>query len=81
MSESLKGINDKDHAHLCITLRLLCLQRNPEMRPNISDIIKILKRQMDALILPMELSPTTPSRIYNKSKKTNTSDAVYLDVP
>lgn len=81
VSESLKGIYDRDQAHLCITLGLLCLQKNPEMRPNISEIIKILKRQMDAPSLPVEFSPSTPSRLYNKSKKKNISDAVGPDVP
>lgn len=81
VSESLKGIYDRDQAHLCITLGLLCLQRNPEVRPNISEIIKILKRQMDAPSLPVEFSPNTPSRLYNKTRKKNTSDAVGPDVP
>jgi hypothetical protein len=82
VSDSLKGIYDRDQAHLCITLSLLCLQRIPEMRPDISEIVKILKREVDAPSLPLEFSPSPPSRFYNKSKKRVFSDAVGTpDVP
>ncbi|GLJ18626.1 hypothetical protein SUGI_0331930 [Cryptomeria japonica] len=74
VSDSLKGSFDKDQASLCITLGILCLQRIPETRPDISDILKILRGEMDAPSLPLEFSPSPPSRIYNKSKKRPQSD-------
>eukprot|EP01018_Ginkgo_biloba_P024811 Gb_03830 [translate_table: standard] len=76
VSDSLKEIYDKDQANLCITLGLLCLQRIPEMRPDISEIVKILKGEMDAPTLPLEFSPSPPCRLLNKSKRKPISDVV-----
>eukprot|EP00252_Welwitschia_mirabilis_P024544 TRINITY_DN7322_c0_g1_i3.p1 TRINITY_DN7322_c0_g1~~TRINITY_DN7322_c0_g1_i3.p1 ORF type:complete len:109 (+),score=20.09 TRINITY_DN7322_c0_g1_i3:352-678(+) len=68
VSNSLCGNFDRQEAELCITLALVCLQRNPDLRPSVSDIIQILKGETEAPSLPSEFSPSPPSR---KSKKKN----------
>ncbi|KAH7294340.1 hypothetical protein KP509_28G067500 [Ceratopteris richardii] len=62
MDEKLSGDFDREEALLCITLALLCLQRVPSTRPHISEIVKILCRQMAVPNLPLELSPSPPAR-------------------
>jgi len=82
MDGSLKDVYNRDQASLCITLALLCLQRIPEMRPDISEIVKILKGEMDAPGLPLEFSPSPPCRVFNKSRqKLNADVAVSIDFP
>ncbi|KAI5055172.1 hypothetical protein GOP47_0030317 [Adiantum capillus-veneris] len=63
MDEGLCGEYDHEEAVLCITLALLCLQRVPSTRPHISEIVKILSREMAVPNLPLELSPSPPARI------------------
>lgn len=63
MDARLEGEYDREEALLCITLALLCLQRVPASRPHISEIVKILSREMAVPNLPLELSPSPPARI------------------
>lgn len=63
MDVGLHGEYDREEAVLCITLALLCLQRVPSTRPHISEIVKILSREMAVPNLPLELSPSPPARI------------------
>lgn len=82
MDESLKDVYNRDQASLCITLALLCLQRIPEMRPDTSEIVKILKGEMDAPGLPLEFSPSPPCRVFSKARqKLNADVAVSIDFP
>lgn len=69
VDEKLKDEYNKDQASLCINLALTCLQKMPELRPEIGEIVKILKGEMDLPLLPFEFSPSPPSKLYSKSRK------------
>ncbi|XP_016174941.1 putative receptor-like protein kinase At1g80870 [Arachis ipaensis] len=69
VDEKLKEHYNKDQASLCINLALACLQRIPELRPDIGDVVKILKGEMDLPPLPFEFSPSPPSRLYSRSRR------------
>ncbi|MED6143554.1 hypothetical protein PIB30_007503 [Stylosanthes scabra] len=69
VDERLKQDYNKDQAGLCINLALACLQRIPELRPDIGDIVKILKGEMDLPPLPFEFSPSPPSKLYSRSRR------------
>ncbi|CAM8989990.1 unnamed protein product [Rhodiola kirilowii] len=58
----------KDQATLCINLALSCLQKMPELRPEIGDVVKILNGEMDMPALPFELSPSPPSKLLGRSR-------------
>lgn len=67
-----KSINqslDKDQAVLCITVALLCLQKSPARRPSMNEVVKMLSGESEPPHLPIELSPSTPSRFHYKSHK------------
>ncbi|CAL5199718.1 unnamed protein product [Lathyrus oleraceus] len=67
VDEKLRDYN-KEQASLCINLALICLQKIPELRPDIGDIVKILKGEMELPPLPFEFSPSPPSRLYSRSR-------------
>ncbi|MED6111186.1 hypothetical protein PIB30_050162 [Stylosanthes scabra] len=69
VDERLKQDYNKDQAGLSINLALACLQRIPELRPDIGDIVKILKGEMDLPPLPFEFSPSPPSKLYSRSRR------------
>ncbi|KAH7564955.1 hypothetical protein ACOSQ2_021392 [Xanthoceras sorbifolium] len=70
VDERLKDEYNKEQASLCINLALTCLQRTPELRPDIAETVKILKGEMDLPPLPFEFSPSPPSsKLYNKSRR------------
>lgn len=69
VDERLKEDYNKDQASLCIQLALTCLQKIPELRPDIGDIVKILKGEMDLPPLPFEFSPSPPSKLYSRSRR------------
>lgn len=69
VDERLKEDYNKDQASLCINLALTCLQKIPELRPDIGDIVRILKGEMDLPPLPFEFSPSPPSRLYSRSRR------------
>ncbi|XP_055828565.1 putative receptor-like protein kinase At1g80870 [Solanum dulcamara] len=75
VDERLKDDYNKDQASLCINLALACLQKMPELRPDISDIVKILKGEMEFPSLPFEFSPSPPSRTFSRSKRRHKSYA------
>ncbi|XP_077238137.1 putative receptor-like protein kinase At1g80870 [Tasmannia lanceolata] len=75
VDERLKGAFDKDQASLCINLALMCLQRMPELRPDIGDIVKILKGEKDLPSLPFEFSPSPPSKLFTRSRRRPPKDA------
>ncbi|KAK4267661.1 hypothetical protein QN277_024413 [Acacia crassicarpa] len=62
----VKDYYNKEQASLCINLALACLQKIPELRPDIGDVVKILKGEMDLPPLPFEFSPSPPSKFYGK---------------
>ncbi|KAL5576133.1 hypothetical protein UlMin_017832 [Ulmus minor] len=69
VDEKLKDEYNKDQASLCINLAITCLQRMPELRPDIGEIVKVLRGEMDLPPLPFEFSPSPPSKLYSKTKR------------
>ncbi|KAK1413135.1 hypothetical protein QVD17_34902 [Tagetes erecta] len=77
VDEKLKEDYNKTQAILCVNLALACLQKMPELRPDIGDIVKILKGEMELPVVPFEFSPSPPSKLAGRSRsrkknKTNT---------
>ncbi|XP_061351524.1 putative receptor-like protein kinase At1g80870 [Gastrolobium bilobum] len=75
VDERLKEDYNKDQASLCINLALTCLQKISELRPDIGDIVKILKGEMDLPPLPFELSPSPPSKLYRRTRRKQKGNA------
>jgi serine/threonine protein kinase len=69
VDERLKDDYNKDQASLCINLALICLQKLPELRPDIGEIVKILKGEMDLPPLQLEFSPSPSSKIYSRARR------------
>lgn len=69
VDERLKEEYNKDQASLCINLAITCLQKMPELRPDIGEIVRILKGEMELPPLPFEFSPSPPSKLYSKSRR------------
>ncbi|KAL6838399.1 hypothetical protein ACP4OV_031805 [Aristida adscensionis] len=69
MDERLDGGYDKDQATLCVHLALLCLQRQPEHRPDSTDIVKILDGEMELPPAPVEFSPSPRVRPFPRSSR------------
>ncbi|XP_062196493.1 putative receptor-like protein kinase At1g80870 [Phragmites australis] len=69
MDERLDGGYDKDQATLCVQLALLCLQRQPEHRPDSTDIVKILDGEMELPPAPVEFSPSPRVRPFPRSSR------------
>lgn len=59
---------DRDQALLCITVALLCLQKCPVRRPSMKEVVGMLTGQSEAPQLPVEFSPSPPSRFPFKSR-------------
>ncbi|OAY37004.1 putative receptor-like protein kinase At1g80870 [Manihot esculenta] len=74
VDERLKDDYNKEQATLCVNLALICLQKMPELRPEIGDIVKILKGEMDLPPLPFEFSPSPPSRLFSRSRRRHNSN-------
>ncbi|XP_022992477.1 putative receptor-like protein kinase At1g80870 [Cucurbita maxima] len=69
VDERLKDEYNKEQASLCINLALICLQKMPEMRPEIGEIVKILKGEMELPQIPFEFSPSPPSKWFSRSRR------------
>lgn len=69
MDERLAGGYDKDQATKCVQLALLCLQRQPELRPDSKDIVKILDGDMELPPAPVEFSPSPRLRPFPRSSR------------
>ncbi|CAL5007098.1 unnamed protein product [Urochloa decumbens] len=63
------GGYDKDQAAQCVQLALLCLQRQPELRPDSTDIVKILDGEMELPPAPVEFSPSPRVRPFPRSSR------------
>ncbi|XP_021298200.1 putative receptor-like protein kinase At1g80870 [Herrania umbratica] len=75
VDERLKDEYSKEQASLCINLALSCLQKMPELRPDIGEIVRILKGEMDLPPIPFEFSPSPPSKLYNRSRRKQKANA------
>ncbi|XP_009615705.1 putative receptor-like protein kinase At1g80870 [Nicotiana tabacum] len=75
VDERLRDDYNKEQASLCINLALACLQKMPELRPDISDIVRILKGETELPSLPFEFSPSPPSRNFSRSRRRQKSCA------
>lgn len=75
VDERLKDAYKKDQATLCINLALACIQKLPELRPDIAEIVKILKGEMDLPQLPLEFSPSPSSKLYSRSRRKQKANA------
>ncbi|XP_062089994.1 putative receptor-like protein kinase At1g80870 [Humulus lupulus] len=69
VDERLKDEYNKDQASLCINLAITCLQKMPELRPDIGEIVRILRGEMGLPPLPFEFSPSPPSKLYSKCRR------------
>lgn len=76
VDSNLQAVFSEDQAVLCITVALLCLQRLPAARPSMSDIVKILKGELQPPALPFEFSPSPPGF---RSRRKPSSEEIVLD--
>ncbi|VFQ74765.1 unnamed protein product [Cuscuta campestris] len=60
---------DQEQALLCITIALLCLQRSPDKRPTMREIVGMLCGESNPPPLPFEFSPSPPSSFLFKSRR------------
>ncbi|CAO2206375.1 unnamed protein product [Urochloa humidicola] len=63
------GGYDRDQAAQCVQLALLCLQRQPELRPDSADVVKILDGEMELPPAPVEFSPSPRVRPFPRSSR------------
>ncbi|KAJ0008222.1 hypothetical protein Pint_30342 [Pistacia integerrima] len=75
VDEKLRDEYSKEQAILCINLALTCLQKTPELRPDIVEAVKILKGEMDLPPLPFEFSPSPPSKLFGKVRRKQKANA------
>ncbi|GER45673.1 kinase family protein [Striga asiatica] len=68
VDERLKDEYNREEASLCINLALVCLQKVPELRPDIGDVVRVLKGEMEIPHRPFEFSPSPPSRLFSSSR-------------
>ncbi|CAA7020026.1 unnamed protein product [Microthlaspi erraticum] len=69
VDERLKDVYNKEEAGLCINLALACLQKAPELRPDISEVVRILRGEMDISSTAFEFSPSPPAKFYGSRSK------------
>ncbi|KRH38666.1 hypothetical protein GLYMA_09G150100v4 [Glycine max] len=60
---------DKEQALLCIRVALLCLLKSPARRPSMKEVVGMLSGELEPPQLPVEYSPSTPSRFPFKSSR------------
>ncbi|CAH2067933.1 unnamed protein product, partial [Thlaspi arvense] len=69
VDERLKEGYNKEEAGLCINLALACLQKTPELRPDISEAVRILRGEMEISSTAFEFSPSPPAKFYGSRSK------------
>ncbi|KAM7254031.1 hypothetical protein ACFE04_031713 [Oxalis oulophora] len=62
VDEKLKDKYNKEQASMCINLALICLQKMPELRPEIGEILRVLRGKIEVPPLPFEFSPSPPTK-------------------
>ncbi|KAH7841292.1 hypothetical protein Vadar_027999 [Vaccinium darrowii] len=68
VDKSVQCLN-REQALLCITIALLCLQKLPDRRPSMREVVGMLCGELESPQLPVEFSPSPPSRVPLKSQK------------
>lgn len=68
VDESIQSLN-KEQALICIKVALLCLLKSPARRPSMKEVVGMLSGELEPPQLPVEYSPSTPSRFPFKSRK------------
>lgn len=68
VDESIQSLN-KDQALICIKVALHCLLKSPTRRPSMKEVVGMLSGELEPPQLPIEYSPSTPSRFPFKSRK------------
>lgn len=68
VDKNIQSFN-KEQALLCITVALLCLQKSPTRRPSMKDVVGMLTGDLVSPQLPVEFSPSPPSRYPFKAHK------------
>ncbi|KAI4351856.1 hypothetical protein L6164_006162 [Bauhinia variegata] len=68
VDQSIQSL-DKEQALLCIWVALLCLLKSPARRPSIKEVVGMLSGELEPPQLPVEYSPSPPSRFPFKSRK------------
>ncbi|XP_071705998.1 receptor-like serine/threonine-protein kinase At4g25390 [Rutidosis leptorrhynchoides] len=59
---------DKEQALVSIVVALLCLQKSPAQRPSMKEVVAMLSGELEPPPLPVEYSPSTPSRFRSRRK-------------
>lgn len=68
VDDSIQSL-DKDQALICIKVALHCLLKSPTRRPSMKEVVGMLSGELEPPQLPIEYSPSTPSRFPFKSRK------------
>ncbi|KAK2980938.1 hypothetical protein RJ640_022917 [Escallonia rubra] len=68
VDKSLQSVN-RGQALVCITVALVCLQKAPALRPSMKEVVAMLSGDLEPPQLPVELSPSPPSRFPSKLKR------------
>lgn len=68
VDQSIHSLNN-EQAMLCIIVALLCLQKSPSRRPSMKEVVGMMTGDLPAPQLPVEFSPSPPSRFPYKSHK------------
>ncbi|KAJ0551772.1 putative protein kinase RLK-Pelle-RLCK-XI family [Helianthus annuus] len=59
---------DREQALVCIVVALLCLQKSPALRPSMKEVVAMLSGELEPPPLPVEYSPSPPSRFKSHRK-------------
>lgn len=68
VDQSIQSL-DKEQGLVCITVALLCLQKSPALRPSMKEVVAMLSGDLLPPQLPVEFSPSPPSRFPKSHKK------------
>ncbi|KAE9620997.1 hypothetical protein Lal_00019464 [Lupinus albus] len=68
VDQSIQSL-DREQALLCIKVVLLCLLKSPDRRPSMKEVVGMLSGELEPPQVPVEYSPSTPSRFPFKSRK------------
>ncbi|XP_076928758.1 receptor-like serine/threonine-protein kinase At4g25390 [Bidens hawaiensis] len=67
VDQSIEGL-DREQVLVCIVSALLCLQKNPALRPSMKEVVATLSGELEPPPLPVEYSPSPPSRFKSHRK-------------